>query len=86
MRLLCSNLLPAGVSNRLSDRLLSRAINEENDSDDTGNTRYLVKEIRMLEDHARACRSGDELQVVLVTREEADVIESFRRFKFQDYD
>ena len=44
----------------------------------------LVKEIKALEDYARASRSGDELQMVLVTREEADVIESFRRFQFQD--
>ena len=47
---------------------------------------HLLKEVKALEDYARACRSGDELQMVLVTREEAAVIESFRRFKFQDLD
>jgi hypothetical protein len=46
----------------------------------------LFKEIKAIEDYARACRSGDELQMVLVTREEADVIESFRRFKVEDYE
>ena len=46
----------------------------------------MVKEIKTLEDHARAYRSGDELKMVFVTREEADVLDSFRRFKFQDYD
>jgi hypothetical protein len=46
----------------------------------------LFKEIKALEDYARACQSGDELQMVLVTREEADVIESFRRFKIEGYE
>ncbi len=47
---------------------------------------HLLKEIKALEDHARACQSGDEERMVLLTREEADVIDSFRRFKAQDYD
>jgi hypothetical protein len=47
---------------------------------------HLFKEIKALEDYARACQSGDELHMVLVTQEEADVLESFRRFKSQDYD
>lgn len=47
---------------------------------------HLFKEIKALEDYARASQSRDELQMVLVTREEADVIDSFRRFKVQDYD
>ena len=47
---------------------------------------HLVKEIKTLEDYARASRLEGELQMVLVTREEADVLDSFRRFKFQDYD
>jgi len=46
----------------------------------------LYKEIKALEDHARASRSEGELQMVLVTREEVEVVESFRRFRFQDYD
>jgi hypothetical protein len=44
----------------------------------------LLKDIKSLEDHARAARSREELRMVVVTREEADVIESFRQFK-QDY-
>jgi len=47
---------------------------------------HLLKEIKALEDHARACQSGEEERMVLLTREEADVIDSFRRFKAQDYD
>jgi hypothetical protein len=47
---------------------------------------HLFKEIKAVEDYARACHSRGELQVVLVTREEADVIDSFRRFKVEDYD
>jgi hypothetical protein len=46
----------------------------------------LAKEIKALEDHARACQSGGEERMVRLTREEVDVIESFRRFKAQDYD
>ena len=44
----------------------------------------LLKDIKTLEDYARACRSKDEERMVLVTREEADVLESFRRFKNQE--
>jgi hypothetical protein len=47
---------------------------------------HLLKEIKTLEDFARACQSREEERMVLLTREEADVIESFRRFKAQDYD
>ena len=46
----------------------------------------LAKEIKAVEDHARASHSREEERVVLLTREEVDVIESFRRFKAQDYD
>ncbi len=46
----------------------------------------LLKDIKTLEDYARACRSSGEDQMVLLTQEEVDVIESFRRFKAQDYD
>lgn len=43
----------------------------------------LLEDVKALEDHARACRSGGQERMVLLTREEADVIESFRRFKAQ---
>jgi hypothetical protein len=46
----------------------------------------LAKDIKALEDHARACQSGEGERTVLLTREEADVIESFRRFKAQEYE
>ena len=46
----------------------------------------LTKDIKAVEDHARACHSTEEERVVLLTPEEVDVIESFRRFKAQDYD
>lgn len=45
----------------------------------------LLKEIKTLEDYGRACQSRDELQLVLVTREEADVLDSFRCFNVEDY-
>jgi hypothetical protein len=47
---------------------------------------HLLKDIKTLEDHARACRSREEVRMVLVTREEAEVIESFRRFEAQEND
>jgi hypothetical protein len=40
----------------------------------------MLKDIKTIEDHARACRSREEMQFVLLTMEEVDVIESFRRF------
>ena len=46
----------------------------------------LLKDIKTVEDYARACQSREEERMVLVTREEADVLESFRRFKTQDND
>ena len=46
----------------------------------------LLKSIKALEGHARACQSRDELRVVVLTREEEEVIESFRRFKAQEYE
>jgi hypothetical protein len=45
----------------------------------------LLEDVKALEDHARACRSRGELRMVLVTAEEVDVIESYRRFLAQDY-
>ncbi len=41
--------------------------------------------IKELENYARADRSREELRMVLVTAEEADVVESFRRFKAEGY-
>jgi hypothetical protein len=47
----------------------------------------LLKSIKALEDHARgACQSGDDVRMVALTREEEEVIESFRRFKAQEYE
>jgi hypothetical protein len=46
----------------------------------------LFKAIKAVEDHARACQSSEEERMVLLTREEAEVIESFRRFKTQEHD
>jgi hypothetical protein len=45
----------------------------------------LLETIKTLEDHARAYRLRDEVRMVLVTAEEADVLESFRRFKAEEY-
>jgi len=46
----------------------------------------LLRDIKTLEDYARALQSTEEERMMLVTREEADVLESFRRFKTQEYD
>jgi hypothetical protein len=46
----------------------------------------LFKDIKVIEDYARACQSSEEIRMVLLTPEEEDVIESFRRFKAQDDD
>jgi hypothetical protein len=43
----------------------------------------LLKSIETLEGHARACRAEDDLRMVVLTREEEEVVESFRRFKAQ---
>jgi hypothetical protein len=40
----------------------------------------LMREIKIFEDYIRACRSGEELRSVPLTREEVDVIASYRRF------
>jgi hypothetical protein len=41
--------------------------------------------IKELENYARAERSKGELRMVLVTAEEADVIDSYRRFLTEEY-
>jgi hypothetical protein len=46
----------------------------------------LLRDIKTLEDHARAHHSKEETRMVPLTREEADVVESYRRFLAQDYD
>ncbi len=46
----------------------------------------LLKSIKALEGHARGCQSGDDLRMVVLTREEEEVIESFRRFKAQEFE
>ena len=48
--------------------------------------RDLLKDIKILEDYARASQSGGELRIVPLTREEVDVIASFRRFMDQEID
>jgi hypothetical protein len=45
----------------------------------------LIKDVKALEDYARACRSQGELRMVMITAEEADVIDSFRRFKANEF-
>jgi hypothetical protein len=46
----------------------------------------LLKDLKLLEEYARACQSKEEIRMVVLTREEVDVIESFRRFMSQEYD
>jgi len=46
----------------------------------------LRKDIKIMEDYARACQSTEEIGMMLLTQEEADVIESFRRFKAEGHD
>ena len=45
----------------------------------------LFEDIKALEGYARASRLREEVRMVLVTAEEADVIDSFRRFKAEEY-
>ena len=40
----------------------------------------LMREVKFFEDYVRACQAGDELRNVPLTREEVDVIASYRRF------
>jgi len=44
------------------------------------------KDIKTIEDYARSCQSTEEIGMMLLTQEEADVIESFRRFKAEGHD
>jgi hypothetical protein len=45
----------------------------------------LLEAIKTLEDYVRACQVKEQLRMALVTAEEADVIDSFRRFKAQEF-
>lgn len=40
----------------------------------------LMREVRVLEDYIRACQAGDAFRSVPLTREEVEVIASYRRF------
>ena len=40
----------------------------------------LMREVKIFEDYVRARQAGDELRNVPLTREEVDVIASYRRF------
>lgn len=44
----------------------------------------LLADIKAMEDFARACRSGEDVRMVIVTREEAEVIDSYRRFRAEE--
>ncbi|HEY1493130.1 MAG TPA: hypothetical protein VGF49_01245 [Candidatus Solibacter sp.] len=44
----------------------------------------LLADIKILEDFARACRSHEDVRMVMVTREEAEVIDSYRRFRSEE--
>lgn len=46
----------------------------------------LLQNIKELEDYLRACRSGEEERVFQITREEMEVVRSFRRFMAQEND
>jgi hypothetical protein len=46
----------------------------------------LMREVKIFEDYVRACQAGDELRNVPLTREEVDVIASYRRFMSQQED
>jgi len=40
----------------------------------------LMRDLRVFENYVRACQSGDELRSVPLTREEVEVVASYRRF------
>ena len=40
----------------------------------------LMREVRVFEEYVRACQSGNELRSVPLTREEVEVVASYRRF------
>jgi hypothetical protein len=46
----------------------------------------LIRDIKVFEDYIRACQSGDELRSVPLTREEVEVVASYRRFMSEQGD
>jgi hypothetical protein len=40
----------------------------------------LMREVRTLENYIRACQAGEDLRSVPLTREEVEVVASYRRF------
>lgn len=44
----------------------------------------LLRDIKRLEDYAKAYQSRDEAQILPITSEEAEVIRSYRRFLAQE--
>jgi hypothetical protein len=46
----------------------------------------LMRDIRAFENYIRACQSGDELRSVPLTREEVEVVASYRRFLSEQED
>ena len=44
----------------------------------------LLADIKAMEDFVRACRSNEDVRMVIVTREEAEVIDSYRRFRSEE--
>jgi hypothetical protein len=46
----------------------------------------LMRDIRVFENYVRACQAGDELRSVPLTREEVEVVASYRRFMSEQED
>lgn len=46
----------------------------------------LLQNIKELEDYLKTCRLGEEERIFQITREEMEVIRSFRRFMTQEND
>ena len=44
----------------------------------------LLADVKALEDYVRACRSQGDVRMVVLTREEAEVIDSYRRFRAEE--
>ena len=44
----------------------------------------LMQSIKTLEDYVKACQSGEEERAFPITREEMEVVKSFRRFMAQE--
>jgi hypothetical protein len=46
----------------------------------------LMRDLRVFENYVRACQSGAELRSVPLTREEVEVVASYRRFMSEHED